>query len=69
MARDSVTSNCLLSTYYGQGTVHKFLLSFFLEQISRNFPSTDKHLPFLIPGWTGCRFINLTISAELTLGT
>lgn len=50
MARDSTKKNYLLSTYYGQGTVHISCFHFPLENI-QEFSSIANHLLFLTPGW------------------
>lgn len=50
MARNSMKKNCLLSTYYGQGTVHISCFHLPLEYI-QEFSNIANHLLFLIPGW------------------
>lgn len=77
MARDSMKNNCLLSTYYGQGTVHKFFLSFFPIANIQEFSSIANLLYFLLQAgkdlWLytilKLSFYQLIFSAEHTVGT
>lgn len=65
MARDSMKNNCLLSTYYGQGTVHKFSFIFSIANI-QEFSSIANLLYFLLQAGKdlqlytvlNCQFIN-----------
>lgn len=50
MARDSMKNNCLLSTYYGQGTIQILAFMFPLANI-HEFSSTTNHLVFFTHGW------------------